>query len=205
MNDSQIENLLRKAPHTRAPAGLRERLQADISLPKARVNRTPQITPFWRRWVPALSFGLVLLGCLIALAVQTSQLLDQRRENESLRAAIANLDQLREDNAELQRLRGTEKDQARLQQEHDDLLRLRGEVAQLRTQTADLVALRAEHKRLQAEQSAASAQAGVATEQDPFAEAKEKADRIQCVNNLKQIGLAARVWAVDHPEVVPSK
>ena len=204
MNDSQVENLLRKAPRLRAPDGLHAQLKADISLPRARTNGTPQIVPLWRRWMPALAFGLVLLGCLIALAVQTSQLLELRRENEALRAAVANLDQLRQDNAELQRLRSTAQDQTRLQQEHEDLLRLRAEVTQLRAQTADVAALRAENKRLQAERSAAAAQAGVATEEDPFAVAKAEAERVSCSNNLKQIGLAARLWAIDNGNILPS-
>jgi hypothetical protein len=203
MNDAQIENLLRKTPRLRAPDGLRERLQSDISLPRVRTNGTPHVEAFWRRWVPALSFGVLLLGCLIALAMQTSQLLELRRENELLRAGVTNLDQLREDNAEVQRLRGTAPDQARLQQEHEDLLRLRAEATQLRAQTGEMAALRAENKRLQAEQGAAAARAGAATEDDPFAAASEKAMRIQCVNYLKNIGLAARVWANDQGDVLP--
>ena len=203
MNDSQIENLLRKAPRLRAPDGLRDQVKADISLARVRTNGAPQSVPLWRRWLPALAFGVVLLGCLIALAVQTSQLLELRRENGSLRAAVANLDQLREENAELQRLRAAAQDTARRQQEHEDLLRLRAEVTQLRTQTAELAALHAENKRLQVEQSAAVARAGETTEEDPFRAAKEKAERIQCVNSMKQIVLAARIWANDHQDVLP--
>jgi len=31
-----------------------------------------------------------------------------------------------------------------------------------------------------------------------LAQAKDKAQRIKCVNNMKQIGLAARLWSTDH-------
>ena len=203
MNDHQIEKLWRKAPDQQAPHGLLEQLKTDIRL-TTRPDHAPQIQPRWRRWFPALSFGVLLLGCFIALAVQTNQLFELGRENESLRAATATLDQLRQDNAELQRLSGTSQDAERLQREREELLRLRRQVVQLRAQAEELVALRAENQRLQAERAIAAANAGVATEEDPLAAAQEKAMRIQCVNNLKQIGLAARIWANDHQDVLPT-
>jgi len=36
-----------------------------------------------------------------------------------------------------------------------------------------------------------------------LAKAKDKAQRINCVNNLKQVGLAARMWSNDHNEKFP--
>lgn len=36
-----------------------------------------------------------------------------------------------------------------------------------------------------------------------LAKAKDKAQRISCVNNMKQIGLAARMWSNDHGEKFP--
>ena len=36
-----------------------------------------------------------------------------------------------------------------------------------------------------------------------LAKAKEKAQKVQCVNHLKQVGLAARMYANDHNEVFP--
>jgi hypothetical protein len=36
-----------------------------------------------------------------------------------------------------------------------------------------------------------------------LAKAKEKAQRIQCVNNMKQISLAARIWATNHGDKFP--
>ncbi|MCI0533622.1 MAG: DUF4190 domain-containing protein [Verrucomicrobiales bacterium] len=36
-----------------------------------------------------------------------------------------------------------------------------------------------------------------------LAKAKEKAQRIHCVNNMKQIGLAARIWAGNHGDKFP--
>ena len=36
-----------------------------------------------------------------------------------------------------------------------------------------------------------------------LSKAKAKAQRIQCANNMKQVGLAARMWANDHAERFP--
>src|SRR5262245_23396177 len=159
MNDLEIENLLRKAPTPRVPQGLCERLKADIRLPQADTEHAPR-TPFWRRWFPALSFGVLLLGCFIALAVQTSQFLELRRESESLRAATADIDQLRQDNAELQRSRAIAEEGKRSPKEQEELLRLRAEVEQLRAETKELAALKAENQRLEASRAASAAAVG---------------------------------------------
>jgi hypothetical protein len=37
-----------------------------------------------------------------------------------------------------------------------------------------------------------------------LSKAKGKAQEIKCVNNLKSVGLAARLWATDHDERLPS-
>src|ERR1019366_831281 len=36
-----------------------------------------------------------------------------------------------------------------------------------------------------------------------LSQAKDKAQRISCANNMKQIGLAFRVWAIDHDDKFP--
>jgi hypothetical protein len=154
--------------------------------------------PFWRRWFPAFAVGLLFLGCLIVLGVQTSHLLDLRRENVALRAATANLEELRQDNAELQQLRSASQEAERRRKDGEELLKLKAEVAELRDRASELSTLRAENQRLQAEHVAAAAKAGIAPEEDPFAKQKEKAMSAACINNLKQIGLAARIWANEH-------
>ena len=152
----------------------------------------------FRRQAPALSFCAVLLAGLIALTMQTLQMFDLRRENAALRAATASLDQLRQDNAELDRLRAAARQAEGARKEQEELEKLRAEVEQLRVVAQELPALRAESQRLAAERAEAAAKAGVVTEVDPFAEAKQRAQRLSCINNIKQISLAAIVWAHDH-------
>jgi hypothetical protein len=44
----------------------------------------------------------------------------------------------------------------------------------------------------------------VPVEEDPFAESRDRAMRINCISNIKQIGLAARMWANDHQDILPA-
>jgi hypothetical protein len=150
MNDLQLEQLFRRAPTPPAPVGLKEQLKTGIRLAAPTSERIATATPLWRRWFPALSFSLLLLGCLLALAMQTTQLGELRRENAALRTATADIEQLRRDNAELENLRTAAGNVERAKNEHNELLKLRGEVRQLRTATQELSNLRAENKRLQA-------------------------------------------------------
>jgi hypothetical protein len=43
-----------------------------------------------------------------------------------------------------------------------------------------------------------------AADGDFFDEARAKAEKAQCINNLKQLGLAARVWAGDNNDIFPT-
>jgi hypothetical protein len=130
---------------------------------------------------------------------------DLRRENAALRLATANLEQLRQDNAELEGLCAAARQADGAQKEREELEKLRAEVDQLRAIAQELPALRAESQRLAAERAEAAAKAGVVAEVDPFAEAKGRAaQRIACISNIKQIGLAARMWANDNKEIMPT-
>ena len=206
MNDEQIERLLHKAPRPPAPVGLSERLQADIALPRRAesgpVNRT-ETAPFIRRWFPAISFAAIFLSCILAIGVQTLQIGELKRDSETLRASAQNLEQLRLENAEYQKLLAARQELERLRKDFVELQQLRAEVTQLRAQTEALEKLRAENQHLQA----AGRRAAQATADDDFFARTEdpsaKAQSIQCINNLKQIGLAARIWANDNSDVYP--
>ena len=206
MNDAQIESLLRRPPRPAAPAGLKAQLLADIRLPKGGAGARSGIslaTPFWRRWFPALSFGVLLLGCFIMVAWQTSQLMSLRRENHTLRVALPDLDELRAEQESLQKRAAAAGPGAIAAREQEELVRLREEVAQLTARAQEVATLHAENKRLQSEMAAAIAKAGLEVEKDPFAEAQERAKRITCVSNMKQIGLALRMWSNDHKDLFP--
>jgi hypothetical protein len=91
----------------------------------------------------------------------------------------------------------------RLRRDSADAQRLRDEVAKLGGQAAEIATLRQQNQQLAAQITAAGVAGKTAGEGDFFAEAKGRADRIKCANNLKQVGLAARIWANDNHDVYP--
>jgi len=209
MNEDPIEPLLRKAPQPAPPPDLRDTLEKDIPpgppglpAPAAPAARPP----FWRRWLPTLAYGCVLLGCLAVLGVQTVQLLELRRERARLREIQARIETMRERQEALQKETARARSLDQLKKDEAEAQRLRQEIARLSELAQALPNLRAEEQRLQAAASNRLAQAAAAgaLEPDPFAEEKEKAMRIACINHLKHIGLAARLYADDHNQVFPA-
>ena len=207
MTDQEIEQVLRKAPRVKTPSGLLDKLQADITLPRrkesATVNRA-DAPSLLHRWLPAVSFAAVLLSCIVAIGVQTNQIVGLKRENQTLRAATQNLAQLRIKNAEYQKLAAAHQELEGLRKDAAELRQLRAEIAQLRAQQQEMEKLRAENQQLLA---AGRQPVQPATDDDFFARTEEdlkaQAQSIACVNNLKQVGLAARIWASNNGDVFP--
>lgn len=205
MSMEQLEKLLRKAPSPKPPVDLLQNLNAGIRLPRTASPPAENwaARPSWaRRWLPALSFAAIFLACLAVIAVQTNVLAGLQNENGGLRAATQNLDALRAANAEYQRLTAENQELDRLRKDNAELSQLRAEVTQLQSQVRDVDTLRSEHQRLAA--SASQANTGTPGSGDFFADQKAQAERINCVNNLKQIGLAARIWANDNHDIYPT-
>jgi hypothetical protein len=160
--------------------------------------------PWFRRWLPALGFAGCLLACLIVLAVQSNALSQLSKDNAELRRATQNIEQLQRENAEYQGLLAENQELERLSKDFQELQQLRAEVTQLRALLEEGNRLRAENQHLAAVALQTDQQRG---DEEIFAraeDAKAKALSIACVNNLKQIGLAARVWANDNSDVFPA-
>lgn len=205
MSIEQIEKTLRQSPTVKTPAGLLEKLKADITLPRARVA-TAERESIWigfRRWLPGFATATILLACIVAIGVQARVLSELRQQRKELEAAAAETQQLAErSRTEEERSRIANQALELLRRDNAELEKLRIEIAELREHTQQLPALRAEREQLAAQIKAMESQlAGAAS--DPFAAAQDRAKSIQCVSNMKQIGLAARMWANDHGEVMP--
>ena len=206
MNDQLIERLLQKAPRPPAPPGLLGKLQADIALPRRNDGARPnpgEPAPWFRRWFPALSFAAACLACVVVLAVQTNEIAALKRDNAALRASTRELEPLRIQNAEYQKLLVARQELEQLRKDFAELKQLRAEVHQLRIAESEADRLRAENLQL----AAAARSAGATKPADDFfgraEDPSEKALSIQCINNLKQIGLAARIYANDNGDVFP--
>jgi TolA-binding protein len=197
MNDLTIERILMHAPSPLPPPELLKRLQAGIILPQA--TRTVEKTLEWRnplrRWFPALAFSLFLLSCVVMIAVQGSWSTNLKRQNESLRAATTDLPRLREQHAALEQAQAQQEELNQLRKDNEEMHQLQAEVAQLQKLTEQTRQLQNDNQQL-----AASLKASPASPEKSnfFDEAQERAERIQCVNNLKQLGLALRIWAGDN-------
>ena len=203
MNEEKIEDLLKKAPGAKAPAGLAEQLKKDIKLPRVESGSPADFTPqtWLRRWLPAFSLAAFFIACVVAVGMQTTVISGLKNDNEQLRSSAQNLDQLRASNEDYKKLLAQSQDLDQLRKDNADLLRLRAEESRLQALAQEAGQLRASNQALLAQLPSTTT---VAATNDFFAEAKEKAENIKCMNNLKQIGLAARIWLTDHNDAYPT-
>lgn len=207
MNDERIENLLRQAPRPSPPPRLKERLEKDVPLGRSAkptdVSRSRHSGNWLRQWFPALSFGALLLGCLIVLGVETSKFLSLRQERDRLAAAAANVEQLRDEQTRL-RERQEKIEQAKTAQaDYQELLALREEADRWRELQEAAQGLQAENAQLKAGYAKALEEFESARGPDPFAEAVKKANSVRCINHIKQICLAAVIWSTAHDHRFP--
>ncbi len=200
MNESDIESLLRKAPTIKAPVGLLETLRGDISLATPHATRTnSQFVPgtSWlallKRWLPATAYALcaVLAAAMVQTQIQINQL---RSENERLRDTLKNLPSARELKSEYETLQRQNQQLARLEKDNQELQTLREEAQTLRAQLQDSQTVRAENQQLRLQHNGAPASDDFFSQ---MKEAKDKAQAAACINNMKQVLLAARMAAND--------
>lgn len=206
LSESEIESHLRRAPASPVPASLERRLTGDIRLgpvedrrngqaPVAPVARGRVEEPRRRRWWPLLLPGFAVAAFAVTAVWQNGSIEELREELRQLEERIpasTPAGQLPTPQA------GRE---LSLPDERQDLERLRALAALLGQDVAGGEATQAEIERLRLVIGAAERQ--VPIEFQVVLEAREKAQRIRCVNNLKQLGLAVRIYGTDHNDEFP--
>lgn len=197
----EIERHLHQAPHPEPPAGLRQQLINQIPVPNARpMPRGDGVagSTWFRRWRLALATGVVAVVSIIALGVQQAEIRELNATIENLRQQLqapspfpapatstppAGAPALAAENVAA------------------EIEQLRARVARLTAEIAATEALATENQKLKAQLEAGLAP--TPEEVAAIAAARERAKTIMCINNMKQLGLAARVWATDNADTFP--
>ena len=203
--EQEIENVLRAAPRPTPPAELKDRVIAQVRLPVTPPSQTsaraPAPTGWLHRWWPMLAPAAVSLACAVGLTMQQVEIRDLKRAIGDLsrepagKPSVVPPPALGTNDASA----GAEA-AARTQQE---IARLKALASQLAAEVAQLEQLRTDNTKLRAQLEAPPAGFLTSEETEALAKAKEKAESIACINNLKQLALSVRVWARDNGDISP--
>jgi hypothetical protein len=200
MNEKDLETALRAAPQPKAPADLEQSLLAQASVGRRSSNRAVRGGNWLRRWWPALAPAAVSLACAAVITAQQLEIHDLQKTLKALSqpvvpSASVPVPALRlTNNAPAGDSAGGE--QAEIQRLKEQAFKLSGEVTRL-------LGLRTENEKLRAQLAAPPLADLTAEEREALDKAKDRALSIACVNNLKQIGLAMRIWSLDNQDAYP--
>ena len=204
--EQELENVLRAAPRPTLPAGLKERLIAQVRLPAVRpASPTPadSLAPasWLSRWWPVLAPGAVSLACAVGLTMQQMEIRDLKQAIQDLsRDAAPKAGLLPTPTVPANDAAPRADAAARTQQE---ITRLKELAGQLAADVAQLEQLRADNVKLRTQLTAPPAGLLTPEETEALANARERAEALACVNNLKQLGLALRMWPEDNDHLSP--
>ncbi len=208
ISEEEIEETLRAAPKPKPPQELRERLISQIRAPRpndvpvqARLQPAGGLSAWLRRWWPAFAPAAASLACAVGIGVQHSEISELRQSLEVMESRLVSLpiNGATPIGTGVQSASVTDT-AAQTQQE---IARLKELVATLSAEVARLEQTRVENEGLKARLAKPSSQYLSAEEADMMAKAQERAENIRCVNNLKQLGLAVRVWSLDNGNTNP--
>jgi len=204
--EQEIENVLRAAPRPTPPAGLKERLIAQVRLPAVTPAsqtsaRQPAPAGWPRRWWPVLAPAAVSLACAVGLTLQQVEIRNLKRAIQDLsREPVAKRSAITPPAVGTNDASAGADATARTQQEIE---RLKALASQLAAEVTQLEQIRTENTNLRAQLEAPPAGFLTSDETEALTKAKERAESIACINNLKQLGLSVKVWAIDNQDISP--
>jgi len=199
--NTEIERLLRTAPKLTPPPGLKDRLIKDVpTQDKSRVLKksvTKAGAGGWlRRWWPALVPGAISAACAVVLSSQQETI-------RELKGNIQTLSQVSAGESNVQPNNTLAEASTMSREFEEEINRLKETAARLKSEIEKLQALKSDNLKLRAQIAAPPDLGLTAEETAAMAKAREKALSIACVNNLKQFGLAVRIWALDNNDSNP--
>jgi hypothetical protein len=201
LTEQQIENLLRLPPRPRAPRGLKERLimQTQSTPGQPRQTVIARARDGWLlRWWPALVPAGLSLVCAVVLAVQ-------QKEIRELKQAIQSLSANAPSEGTVSKPKASEDDSSTHSsaKQQEEIAQLKEQVGKLTAEISQLEQMRSENLNLRAQLAAPPSAGFTSEEMADMEKLREKAMSSQCVNNLKQLALAVRMWANDHEGAFP--
>lgn len=228
LDESQIEALLRTAPRPAPPDGLKGMLleqaakftcQPSAEHPlgpttdaqneaeqKSRVPTssapppTRSVRPPWlRRWWPILIPAAGCVACAAVISFQQVRINHLKKEIQTLSTPLIAPKTVPPPQSPAVRDPAVQDSTA----QKDEIDRLKREVGDLQNQIGQLEEVESSNKELRAKLAAAPDwfTPEETQEMDQF---KEKEMSMACVNNLKQLGLSAHLWASDHGDIFPT-
>ena len=202
MNTTEIENLLRHAPRPQPPANLRARLQAQA--PSSTRNRrsgearpSPGLRSWLARWWPALVPAAISLACAAVLTLQQREMKDLRTSLQTGPGSAAT------GGATPSTAPTAAAATAASPAEQAEITQLKAQAQKLGSEIAQLERTRTENQKLRAQLAAAPSPTLSAEETKDLEAARDKDSTIVCVSNLKQLGLAVRLWSTDNGDTTP--
>ena len=199
--DNEIEARLRAAPQPQPPAGLKSKLLATVTLPTSRNSQHYTLTaprPWWIRWWPSLAAGGLTAVCLVVVGAQQSQIRQMQQSIQELQQKVSGTTRPA---AKPAANAATDAANLALPNGRAELAQLRQAAAALAGEVQALENLKVANQQLR---SRPALQGALDTEEiQALQSMKDKASRIMCVNNLKQLGLAVRIWETDHGDQFP--
>ena len=203
MNTSEIEIILKQAPVPKAPAGLKDRLYAQAGRNGTRSTNTggsgAHAPAGWlQRWWPALAPAAVSLACATVFTFQQRQIQELKTPLAATPPDIAPAA-----TATAPKLSDGVIQAGNAAAEKDEIARLQTVAAQLRNDVSQLEQLRSKNEAMRKELAARASTRFTPEETKAMDDASRNALSIQCINNMKQLGLAVRIWANDNGEATP--